>query len=298
MLERPVYMIRRALRNMRQSPFLCGAAVGTVAVSLTIVAFFAVMVVNVQQMTRQWSREIQVVAYMDQTPEASRLQEMIAGIRQRPEVEKVTFVSSREAFERFRKRLQQDAGLLEGLEPDFLPASLEIALKEEFRSRQGVAAVVSALRQNPALTDLRYGQEWLERFEGFLRLLKVAGGVLGGFLLFAALFIVSNTIKLTLYARRDELEVMSLVGATPLFIKIPFLLEGAIQGAAGGALAVGGAWLLFRLFLQEGLQAVLLTSGIDNIVFLPVHYQMLILAGGILLGSLGSLFSLRKFVRL
>lgn len=291
-------MVRRALRNMAQSPFLCTAAVGTVAVSLTILAFFGVMVVNVQQLTRQWSREIQVVAYLDQVPEGPRLQALVDEIRRRPEVEGVTVVSRSEAFERFRKRLQQDADILSGLPPDFLPASMEIALREEFRSRQGVAAVVSALRQNPSLTDLRYGQEWLERFEGFLRLLKVTGAVLGGFLLFAALFIVSNTIKLTLYARRDELEVMSLVGATPLFIKIPFLLEGALQGAVGGALAVGGAWLLFRLFLREGLQTVLLATGIDSIVFLPGLYQLLLLGGGIFLGLFGSLFSLRKFVRL
>lgn len=298
MLERPVYMIRRALRNMGQSPFLSIAAVGTVAVSLTILAFFAVMVVNVQQMTRHWSREIQVVAYLEQVPEGVGLQSLMAEIRRRPEVENITFVSRTEALERFRKRLQQDADLLSGLAPDFLPASLEIALKEEFRSRQGVASVVSALRQNPNLSDLRYGQEWLERFEGFLKVLKVAGGVLGGFLLFAALFIVSNTIKLTLYARRDELEVMSLVGATPLFIKIPFLLEGALQGALGGALAIGGAWLLFQLFLREGLQTVLLATGVDSIVFLPASYQLLLLGGGVFLGFFGSLFSLRKFVRL
>lgn len=291
-------MIRRALRNMRQSPLLCAAAVGTVAVSLTILAFFAMMVVNIQEITRHWSKEIQVIAYLDTVPEEPRLKDLIEQIRRRPEVESVSFVSRKAAFDGFAKRLKQDADLLAGLDPDFLPASLEISLKEEFRSREGVDALVAGLRGTAALSDLRYGQEWLERFESFIRLVKLAGGVLGGFLLFAALFIVANTIKLTLYARREELEIMALVGATPMFIKTPFLLEGALQGAIGGALALGGAFLLFRLFLQEGLMAVLLTSGIDGVVFLPPAYQILLLAGGTLLGFFGSLFSLRKFVRL
>ncbi len=297
MFERPAYMLLRALRNMRQSPVLCGAAIGTVAVSLIILAFFALIVINVQQLTGHWSREIQVTAYIDQVPEDRILQDWIGEIRRRPEVEDVVFVSRQQAFERFRQRLQQEADLLDGLDADVLPASLEIALADGYRSRQGVDAVVSALKQNPQLADVRYGQDWLERFEAFLRLLRLAGAILGSFLLFAALFIVSNTIKLTLYARRDELEVMSLVGATPMFIKIPFLLEGAIQGVAGGGLALCGAFLLFRLLMREGLGNLLLLPGSASIRFLPLPWQMALLAAGLFLGCFGSLISLRKLVR-
>ncbi|MBE0595669.1 MAG: ABC transporter permease, partial [Desulfuromonadales bacterium] len=216
-------MLHRALRNMRQSPVLCSAAIGTVAVSLLLVAFFALIVLNVQRLTSQWSQEIQVLVYLDQVPEEKQLQGWISDLRQRPEVAEVTFVSQRQAFERFRQRLKQDADLLDGLDPDLLPASLELSLREEHRSKSGVEVLVTELKKNPSLADLRYGQDWLERFEAFVRLLQLAGAFLGAFLLFAALFIVANTIKLTLYARRDELEVMALVGATPLFIKAPFL---------------------------------------------------------------------------
>jgi cell division transport system permease protein len=148
------------------------------------------------------------------------------------------------------------------------------------------------------LSDLRYGQEWLERFESFVSLLRLAGAILGGFLLFAALFIVANTIKLTLYARRDELEIMALVGATPMFIKSPFLLEGALQGALGGGLAVAGAYALFQLFLQQGLNSLLLASGVERVTFLPLSWQLLLIAAGVLLGLAGSLLSLRKLVRI
>lgn len=297
--ERIGYLVaHRALRNMRQSPFLCAAAIGTVAVALAILAFFALIVLNVQNLTGQWSKEVQVVAYLDILPEERRLLAWMDDIRHLGEVADVTFVSRQEAFDRFKKRLTRDADLLDGLDPGILPASLEISLREQYRNSQGVDAVVSSLQENQALSDLRYGQDWLERFESFLTLLRLAGAILGGFLLFAALFIVANTIKLTLYARRDELEIMTLVGGTPIFIKMPFLLEGALQGAVGGVLALGGAYMLFQFFVRSSLSALLPFTGLEGIFFLPVSWRLLVIAAGTLLGFAGSLISLRKLVRI
>lgn len=292
------FVAHRALRNMRQSPFLCAAAVGTVAVSLAILAFFALVVLNVQKLTGHWSEEVQVVAYLDAPPEEKQLRIWIEDIRRLPEVADVRFVSQGEAFDRFQKRLTRDADLLDGLDPDVLPASLEISLLEQHRTTHGVETVIAALQKNRALSDLRYGQEWLERFESFLTLLRLAGAILGGFLLFATLFIVANTIKLTLYARRDELEIMTLVGGTPLFIKMPFLVEGSLQGALGGALALGGAYMLFQFFIRSGLSVLLPLTGSEGIVFLPGSWQAMVVAAGTLLGFIGSLVSLRKFVRI
>ncbi len=298
MLERLVYFIRRALRNMRQSPFICTVAVGTVAVALTIMAFFAIIVLNVQQLTSRWSQEVEVTAYLEVLPPREKVKAWIDEIERLAEVERVTFVNSQEAFARFRERLGADAELLSGMESDFLPASLEISLKEDFRNHRGVESVLTMLRQKPELSDLRYGQEWLERFEAFVSLLQMAGAILGSFLLFAALFIVSNTIKLTIYARRDELEVMALVGATSMFIKTPFLIEGAIQGALGGLLSLGGTYALFQIFLKKGLTDVLLITNLAGVSFLPTSVQLLLVSAGVALGLFGSLMSLRKFVRI
>jgi len=296
-LERILYLFRRALRNIRQSPVLCGAAIGTVAVSLTIMAFFAIVVLNVQQLTSHWSREVQVIAYLDEVPGASELKAWIEDIESLPQVAGVRFLDRQQAFERFRARLGSDDSLLAGVKPDILPASLEIRLKPESRNREGVADVVNHLRQRQGLEDLRYGQDWLDRFEAFLGLLRFGFLILGGFLLFATLFIVANTIKLTLYARKEELEVMSLVGGTPWFIKTPFLLEGALQGLFGGLLAIGGAFLLFYGFLQHGLENLLLAAGLEGIRFLPGSCQLGLVVLGSLLGIFGSLISLRRLVR-
>ncbi|AMV72771.1 permease-like cell division protein FtsX [Desulfuromonas carbonis] len=297
MLERSLYLLRRALRNIRQSPVLCGAAIGTVAVALTILAFFGILVLNIQKLTSQWSQQVQVVAYLDQVPAPSVLESWKKSIAALPEVDRVVFVSRGTALERFRQRLGADASLLEGVEEDILPASLEIGLRPEARNRAGAEVVVAALRDRLGLADLRYGQDWLDRFEAFLTLLRTGFLVLGGFLLFAALFIVANTIKLTLYARKDELEVMALVGGTPWFIKTPFLLEGGIQGLCGGGLALAGAALVFHGFLQQGLSTLLLAAGVDGITFLPPIYQLFLVGLGVFLGVAGSLLSLRRLVR-
>lgn len=298
MFELLRYFLRRALRNMAQSPFLCIAAVATVAVSLSILAFFAIIVFNVEKITARWSQEVQVIAYLDAVPESAALARQVAEIRKVPGVSGVDIISREQAFERFRSRLGLHADLLDGVDPQILPASLEISLEPGYRNRQGVEAVVDALKARGELSDLRYGHDWLLRFEAFLGLLRVLGLVLGGFLLFATLFIVSNTIRLTLFARREELEVMALVGATPRFIKTPFVIEGALQGLVGGLLSLSFVYLVYLLFLREGLATLLFAAGGAEVLFLPLVHLGGLITLGLALGVFGSLGALRKFVRI
>jgi len=129
-------------------------------------------------------------------------------------------------------------------------------------------------------------------------MLRFVSMILGGFLLFATLFIVSNTIKLTLYARRDELEIMALVGATMRFIKIPFMLEGAIQGLLGGLISLAFLGLSFVFILARSVESFWLTPTGFELIFLTTNQQIIMVVSGILLGILGSLSSLRRFVRI
>jgi cell division transport system permease protein len=295
MIRQFVYFLRRALRNMRYSPVLSAAAVFTVAVALALLAFFAIAVLNVQRLTAAWAADLAIVAYLDQPPDTATLDRWLGEIRAYPEVAEVSYVSRAEAYQRFRQRLGGDADLLDGLGSEVLPASLEIRLKPE--RRQDTAIVVERLDRNRAFGELHYAREWLERFEAFLLLLRTIGAALGGFLTLAALVIVTNTIKLTLYARQDELEAMTMVGATALFIKLPYLIEGALQGLCGGTLALLVSFAAYRIILRESLGSLLLLTGVDTIHFLPLPWQGLVVAVGTLIGLLGSLLALRKFVR-
>ncbi|MCK5913849.1 MAG: permease-like cell division protein FtsX [Desulfuromusa sp.] len=298
MLDKIRYFILRALRNMRQWPFLCTASILTMAIALATVATFFLVVVNIEQLASRWTKEIQVVAYLQKAPK----QQDIAGLTQKlkkiSEVELVNYVSPADAMQRFKKHLGTDASLLEGVSRDLLPASFELGLRSEFRNQQGIYTVIEQLENLLEVDDLRYGQEWLERFNDFVKMLRFVGIILGGFLLFAALFIVSNTIKLTLYARRDELEIMALVGATMRFIKIPFMLEGAIQGLLGGLISLVFLAISFVFIISYSLESFWLTPAGFDLVFLTLTQQITLVFSGIVLGILGSLSSLRRFVRI
>lgn len=297
MILRGGYFLKRAMRNMRQSPVLSMASIGTVAVALALLAFFAIAVLNVQQLTASWGENLAIVAYFDDVPDETTIKGWIQEIEAYPEVSRVTFVSRKTALERFRKRLGDDADLLEGLGEDVLPASLEISLGDNWRNESALATVIERLRKDQRFNDLQYGQGWLEKLEAFLLLLRASGLALGGFLVFAALVIVANTIKLTLYARQDELEAMTMVGGTSMFIKMPYLVEGALQGLLGGVTALALSFVVFQVILQKSLGSLLLITGIDKIHFLPSLWQGLLVVGGAMIGLMGSLFALRKFVR-
>lgn len=292
------YFLFRSLRNMASSPLLCSAAILTMGVALAAVGVFLLVVLNLQNLTKDWRDDIQVVAYMDRVPSATELDEVLQKVKTFPEVETAIFVSKTDALQRFTKRLGEDSDLLTGLRADVLPASLELQLKGEYQTRNAVQQVADRLKSELKLEDLQYGKDWLEQFESFTTLLELVGVVLGGFLVFAAVFIVSNTIKLTLYARRDELEIMTLVGATLRFIKTPFIIEGLLQGILGGVLAVGILYGLHHFVLKDGLQVLLLTPAGFTIEFLPREMQLAIGAAGAFLGVLGSLLALRRFVRI
>ena len=298
MLDKISYFILRALRNMRQWPFLCSASILTMAVALATVATFFLVVVNVEQLAARWTKEIQVVAYLQKPPATKDLAQLTHKLKNFPEVESVNYVSPAAAMQRFKKRLGHDASLLEGISPKLLPASFELGLRSAYRNQQGIAKVIEQLENTLDVDDLRYGQKWLKRFNDFVQMLRFVGAVLGGFLLLAALFIVSNTIKLTLYARRDELEIMALVGATMRFIKIPFILEGAIQGLIGGLLSLGFLTLSFVFIISRSLNSFWLTPTDFDLLFLTVNQQIILVLAGVVLGVLGSLSSLRRFVRI
>ncbi|MFK5925811.1 MAG: permease-like cell division protein FtsX [Desulfuromusa sp.] len=298
MLDRIRYFIMRALRNMRQWPFLCSASILTMAIALAMVASFFLIVVNIEQLAIRWTKEIQVIAYLQKAPRPDTIALLTKKLKNLPEVESVKYVSQADAMQRFKSHLGADASLLEGVSRNLLPASFELGLHPEYRNQEGIATVIEQLENSLEVDDLRYGQQWLERFNNFAQALRFVGIILGGFLLFAALFIVSNTIKLTLYARRDELEIMALVGATMRFIKIPFMLEGAIQGLLGGLLSLLFLFFSFVFIISRSLHSFWLTPTNFNLLFLTLNQQIILVLSGVILGVLGSLSSLRRFVRL
>lgn len=290
------YFLKRALVNVRQNVFVNVVTIGTITLALLIVALFLLVFVNMENVADSFSERVQVTVYFDRELPVAEQSALRSRITSLAGVSRVGYVSREEAMKRFKNRLRGQETLLEGVRPEVLPASLEITLKRSGRDTQSVETIVTALKRIPGITEVQYGEEWVKRFNTFLNFMRLLGALLGAFLVIAVIFIVSNTIKLTIYARRDELEVMSLVGATKFFIKAPFLIEGIIQGGAGALLAMALLLGSYELFLQNADSFLIFNPVASGLSFLPLEHVGAIFLAGIVLGFIGSLTSLKRFI--
>lgn len=286
-----VYFFNEAFRNIRNNIITSVVTIATIAVSLAMCGLFFGVFVNLNKMLAGISSQIQIAAYVKDglsDDAAMNVRKEIADMR---EVESVEYISREKAFLILKKELGGQKGILEGLGANPLPASLEIKIKAVFRNIQGIKGLVSKLKAMGGIEDVQYAQEWLDKFFAFIKFIEVFVFIIGGFLLLAALFIVSNTIRLAIYARREEIEILSMMGATNLFINAPFLIEGALEGFAGAVIAAG------LISLTKEILAAKIPPAFVSLAEAPVppaYCAIGLIAGGIILGILGSGISLRK----
>jgi len=290
------YFFFRALTNIRQNVFVNVVTIGTISLALLIVSLFLLVFVNLENAANIWSERVQVTVYFDHELSPQEQAAFRGRINALPGTDRVGYVSRDEALRRFKDRLRGQETLLDGVRSEILPTSLEIALKQSHRETREVEEYVAGLKRIAGIAEVQYGEEWVRRFNTFLNFMRLLGALLGGFLVVAVLFIVSNTIKLTIYARRDELEVMSLVGATRFFIKAPFLIEGILQGGAGALLATGLLLGLYEGFLHNAGSFLTFNPTTAGLAFLPLEYVGGIILAGVVLGFIGSLSSLKRFI--
>jgi cell division transport system permease protein len=277
-----------ALRGLAASPVTSAVATATIALCLLLAGAFALLLGNMERVLERFGEEVHVSAYLADGLAAAEQERLAEGVGALPGVESVTLVTKEAALERFRASPFGRAALVEGLDENPLPASLEVVLAPEARSRDGVEALVAALRGVPGIAELGYGHEWVD---GYARAVSVVRGLalaIGAVLALATLLIVANTIRLSIYARRDELEILQLVGAGRVFVATPFLLEGVLEGALGGlgalaALAAG--FRAARALLGGGLELLL---GYVEPSFFGVGGALALVAAGAALGLVGS----------
>jgi cell division transport system permease protein len=235
----------------------------------------------------EFGEDLHVAAYLEEdlgAGEQRKLEELILTVEG---VERVRAVSKAEALERFRTGVGGGAALLEGLGENPLPASLEVLLVPERRSPEGMRIVAESIRGLPGIADLASGQDWVDGYLRAIALVRGTGIGLGVILALATLLIVTNTIRLAVFARRDELEILWLVGASRSFMNTPFLLEGLVQGAVGGTVAVALLYGIFRLVLpgfEFGLELVL--GAVPR--FFTLSEALVLVGEGASLGLIGS----------
>lgn len=279
-----LYFLREAVRGLVQARLVTVVAILTSGVSLFVAGLSLVAAQNLRWWFHRASDEVRLVAFVADSVSAgaSRIEASIAGVRSLPEVESVTLITKDEARRRFTDAY--GSVMLAAVETNPLPASLEVQPRPQFRSAGAAERLMAKISLLPGIEGVTYLREWLEGLERLSRWVMIGSIALALGIAAGLYFMIANTIKLTIYARRELVSNMRMVGATDFYIELPFVIEGMIQGLLGAVLAVA-------LLLAAG-AALSRTPLVWNVWY--VHASLL--GAGLVFGWIGSTSAVRKFL--
>jgi cell division transport system permease protein len=263
--------LREAVAGFRRAPLLTGLSVAMITLSLFVLGLFGVAAHNIQIVLNQVESRVEVVAYLRDDVTHEQVDALRSEIAALPHVRDLIHITRRQALELARVQLREFESVFTGLDANPFPASIEVTLHPGQKTPAAVHRVASALAAYPFVEDVRYGQDWLDKVYLLRRVAAASSMVVGGAFAAVAALIIGTAVRLAIYARREEILIMRLVGATNEFIRRPYLVEGLIAGALGALLALPVTFIVYRY----------LSSSVVDLAWLP---DIWILAG-IVIGS-------------
>jgi len=288
-------LVRRAAVNLWRAPLPSLVSVLTIALALFLGASFAVGLLSARRLLQGWGAEPSVTLYLDRATTDEEAKALAGRIGETEQTQSVRYVDRAQALQRLRTELGDLGSALDGLPENPLPPSVEVVPAGSPGPNE-VRALASRLGKLSHVVEVDYGREWLDRIEALGRAMRNFGSGALALVLTAALLVVANTIRLAVYARRDEIEIMKLVGATNAYVRTPFLLEGMLQGLAGALLAMVGLELVQRLVIPRAAAAFSFAAGAAAPHLAAAHLGILAGAGAVV-GLLGSYLAVARFLR-
>jgi cell division transport system permease protein len=282
------YLARESFAAFRRMKGMTLISTLIMSVALLMLALFILVTLNLRDTARSLRSEIEVNVFVKNDAAVESVQALRERLIEQPGIEAVAYVSKDDALAEFRQQLGADSDLVDVLEENPMPASLRIRVQEAHRTSEKLHALATYLRDQPEVDEVRYGDTWVARLEEAIRVFTIVDLMVGAIVLLSAMFVVSNTVRLTVLARQRTIEIMRLVGATNWFIRTPFFVEGAVQGAVAGGLALLVLWGAHRYAAQH----------VQPLRFYePLQIICFVIACA-LVCSMGSLSALRRFLRL
>ena len=275
---------REALTASSRAPLLSALGVITIAFSLFAFGLFGLVAINIRKALDQVEERVEVRAFLSDSTDIESVAAAMKDVGEFPEVNRVDYVSKEQALERARREMGEFADVFEA---GVLPASIEVHLRAGQRSPAAVKSVADRIKTYHFVDDVRYGEEWVEKLYRMRNIATVAGIALGIAFATVAVIIIGATIRMTVLARAKEISIMRLVGATDMFIRLPFLIDGLVKGVLGGLLALLFVWIANRVVNEYFIKTIFFNR---ELIFLGV-------VGGALMGVLGSLVSVGRHLR-
>ncbi len=286
--------LRSGLRGARERPMVFGLSVATMAAGLLVLGSYLLIAANLRGVLERVGADLKLVAFMSSGVASDRaeLETLEARLRALPGVADLAYVAPEQAMERLRGDLGEDGDVLDGMAKNPLPGSFELVVAADRREPAELRALAEKVGAVSGISEVRFGEAWVEGYARVVRMVEWLGVGLGAFLVLVLGAIVAATVRLSLHARADEIQIQRLVGAGGLFVRLPFYLEGALQGG----LAALAALLLLRGLYALGLpllgDALGWLVGEQALVFFGPGEALGLLALGVGLGVGGALMSL------
>jgi cell division transport system permease protein len=266
----------------------------TIAIALFVLGAFLVVTANLERLADQWSGAAQLSVYLaDGASEADRAA-LERDLRASSAVSSVEFVSKASALKRFAAAFPDLAPSVGVMGGNPLPASFDVSLRSTDSNASGAETLAAHLRSMAGVTDVRYDKAWLDRLLRGVNMLRLIGLALGGALMLAAALTVANVVRLALNARRDELDIMQLVGAPQAYVRGPFIMEGALHGGIGALTALVLLTVLFYALRRPVIDPLAAALNLSTVGFLSASRAVLLLFGGLVVGSLAGLVATRR----
>jgi len=285
------FYIKEALLSFRRSTLMSMATILSITTILIIVGVFLLISINSSLFLKNLESQLEIVVYLEDNISKAELNNLKSNITSIDGIKEVKFVSKEEAYQRLSEDLGEQKDILSAIEANPLPASFEIQVKDP----KVIEQIANRIVEFKKVEEVEYGRETAERLLNFTYIFRRAGMLVLALLIFASILIISNIIKITVYARRNEIEIMSLAGATSWFIKWPFIIEGFLQGFISAIFSIIILYNFYFLAINKVHQVIpFLPLVVDNIDLLPIGLAIVLL--GSFVGILGSMFSVGKYL--
>ncbi len=296
-MMRAWYLVREALTNLRVYRGSVAIGIVTTAFALACFGVFLLLYLNLHNLAGSLQRGIDVVVYLNPDAPEQTVAEVRRRLREEPAAVTVSVVSKAQALREFRDAFPDDALFLGEMGDNPLPVSFVVTVSPGFQTPESVSAFAERVEGFPGVAHVRYHQDWIDTLALVVSYFEFGAVVIGVILAVATVTIVGNTVHLSLQARREEIEILRLIGATGRFIAVPHVIEGAMLGAVGGGLALALLKGAFE-FLRFELYASGWFDGLERILtFFPDPVSLLLVLAGMALGCGGSVFSIMGLIK-
>ncbi|HEV8457626.1 MAG TPA: permease-like cell division protein FtsX [Methylomirabilota bacterium] len=285
------FLVGEALRDLRGAGRVGVSAVLLIALSLSALGGFWVFSLNLGRAVDQWRERVRVVGYLKDEPASSKLDELTRQIEAMPGVLRVRYISKADALKALKHSLGGQADVADQLPRNPLPASVEVTPDADTATPEGTRELVRRLQALPEIEEVQGGSQWVEGLAQFRRLFELVGLGVGAVLAAAAILTVTTATTLVLHLRRDEMEIMRLVGASETVIRLPRLLQGMAQGLLAAVVALAVLEVVYALAVPRLEPLLPVTLGLQRAAFLTFPQMLLLMAGGAALGALGGLLA-------